>query len=139
MIVLDTNVVSELTRTSPAPQVINWLDRVAPGQIFITSVTVGEMLYGVMRLPTGRRKATLATQVSVLLTTCFGGQALAFTAEAATEYADIVVSRETAGVPIPRADAQIAAICRLNGADLATRNVRDFTGTGVRIVDPWAD
>jgi predicted nucleic acid-binding protein len=139
VIVLDTNIVSELMRPKPAPEVIDWLNSVTGEQIFITSVTVAEMLYGIVRMPTGRHKATLAAKARALLTAPFDGHALAFTVHAAVEYAEIVADRERLGRPIGRADAQIAAICRLNRAALATRNVRDFAETGVRVIDPWAE
>ncbi len=139
MIVLDTDVVSELMRQKPAPTVINWLNSVTNEQIFITSVTVAEMLYGVARLPSGRRRETLAAKASALLKAHFDGHALAFTVHAAVEYAEIVTDRERLGRPIGRADAQIAAICRLNRATLATRNVRDFAETGVQVIDPWVE
>jgi hypothetical protein len=90
-------------------------------------------------MPTGQRKASLAKRINVLLNLFFGGQALAFTGEAAVAYADIMTTRERLGLSVEPADAQIAAICRLHGADLATRNVRDFTETGVRVIDPWED
>lgn len=138
MIVLDTNVVSELMRKEPEPRVIEWVDGHPAGDVFLTSVTTAELLYGIARLPDGRRKDSLAAKTQELLLDDFVGQVLAFTVDASTHYADIVITRERQGAPISMADAQIAAICRLYGAVLATRNVRDFAGTGVDVRDPWA-
>lgn len=138
MIVLDTDVIAEFTRPDPAPKVIKWVDQLGSKQIFVTSVTIGELLYDLARLPTGRRKAALDQRLNTVLTTFFGGQSLGFTGKAATAYADIVATRERLGRRIRHADAQIAAICRVNGADLATGNVEDFEETGVPVIDPWS-
>ena len=136
MIVLDTNVISELTRPEPASAVINWLNGVTGNQIFITSVTVGELLYGVARMPMGRRKNVLTAKINELLTTYFDGQALAFTDDAAMEYADIVTRRER---PAGRSSVRRTDRGHLPAqhASLATRNIRDFGETGVRLIDPW--
>lgn len=139
MIVLDTNVVSELMRPDPAAGVVAWVDRRPADEVFLTAVTAAELLYGVTRLPSGNRKATLALKVRELLEEDFEGRVLPFDVGAADHYADIVVSRERAGRPVSMADAQIAAVCRCFNADLATRNVKDFGGNGVRILDPWDD
>lgn len=137
MIVLDTNVVSELTRRHPDEGVLAWLDALPTSQIFTTAVTAAELLYGVARLPAGHRKAGLAAAVHELLDDDFRGRVEAFDAAAAAHYGSIVSHRETAGRPISVADAQIAAICRKLQAALATGNVRDFEHTGLELVDPW--
>jgi hypothetical protein len=137
MIVLDTSVISELTRPRPAPQVIDWLDNQDADQVFITAVTIGELLHGLLRMPAGQRRASLTRKLSSLLDDLFDGHALDYTGRAAVEYAKVVSSRTQQGLPIEPADAQIAAICRVHGADLATRNVRDFAETGARVIDPW--
>lgn len=139
MIVLDTNVVSELMRPELAAGVVAWVDRHPAGEVFVTAVTAAELLYGVARLPDGSRKATLTVKVRELLDDDFAGRVLPFDAGAADHYADIVVSRERGGRPVSMPDAQIAATCRRHGADLATRNVKDFTDTGVRVLNPWDD
>jgi predicted nucleic acid-binding protein len=138
VIVLDTNVVSELMRKEPEPRVIEWVDGHPASDVFLTSVTTAELLYGIARLPDGRRKDSLAAKTQELLLDDFAGQVLAFTVDASAHYADIVVTRERRGAPISMADGQIAAICRLYGAVLATRNVKDFVGSGVDVRDPWA-
>jgi toxin FitB len=139
VIVLDTNVVSELMRPAPAARVVEWVDS-HPGHVLhLTAITAAELLYGVARLPDGRRKTMLAGLVEAMLEEDFHGHVVAFDEVAAAHYADIVAERERAGAPIAAADAQIAAICRSHGSVLATRNVRDFAGTGVTTVDPWTD
>ncbi len=137
MIVLDTNVVSELMRTTPELGVVSWVDRFSAAEVLVTAVTAAELMYGVARLPDGRRKRELHTKVEGLLAEDFQDQIMPFDAGAATHYAEIVASRERAGRPISMADAQIASICRNWRARLATRNVDDFVDTGVEAVNPW--
>jgi toxin FitB len=137
VIVLDTNVVSELMRAAPAPGVARWVDTFDAGDVFITAVTAAELLYGVARLPEGRRKQELYIKVGELLAEDFRDQVLPFDGPAAAHYAEICVAREGAGHPISMADAQTAAICRGWSADLGTRNVDDFLNTGVNVVNPW--
>ncbi|RZQ59949.1 type II toxin-antitoxin system VapC family toxin [Amycolatopsis suaedae] len=138
MIILDTNVVSELMRQAPEPAVVAWADRRSAGELFLTAVTAAELLHGVARLPAGKRRSALTEHIRGLLDTDFDGRILPFTADAAVEYAVVIAARERAGRPITVADAQIAAIARVYGATLATRNVADFAGTGVALADPWA-
>lgn len=137
MIVLDTNVVSELMRQAPDADVLDWVDQHPADDVYITAVTAAELRYGVARLPDGRRKVTMTTRVAELLAEDFRDQILPFGADEAAHYARIAVSRENRGGPISMADAQIAAICRRYGASLATRNVKDFVDTGVHVCDPW--
>jgi predicted nucleic acid-binding protein len=137
VIVLDTNVVSELMRRAPEAAVGRWVDRFPTSDVFVTAVTAAELLYGVARLSEGRRKQELFAKVDGLLTEDFRDQVLSFDGLAATHYADIVASRERAGRPISMADAQIAAMCRSWSAELATRNVDDFVDIGVALVNPW--
>jgi toxin FitB len=137
VIVLDTNVVSELMQKAPEPRVVSWVDRFSASDVLVTAVTAAELMYGVARLPEGRRKRELHIRVEELLTEDFEDQILPFDAPAATHYAEIVSSRERAGRPISMADAQIAAICRNWSAALATRNVDDFVDTGVDALNPW--
>ncbi len=138
MIVLDTNVISELTRQIPEPSVISWLDSLPAEEVGTTAVTAAELLYGVARMPAGRRKTELAVAVRALLGDDFRDRVLPFDEHCASRYADIVRGRETLGRPIGVADAQIAAICRTAEAALATRNIDDFSGTGIELINPWA-
>ncbi len=137
MIVLDTNVISEIFRPSPEPRVVEWLVSLT-GDVAITSITLAELLAGVRRLPEGRRKHELARGIEEAVAPFRGSRlVLAFDADAAERYAEVLALRETAGAPISTADAQVAAICLAHGATCATRNVKDFQHTGVNLVDPW--
>jgi toxin FitB len=136
VIVLDTNVVSELMRPAPAAVVVAWLGRHEVGTLMTTAVTVAEIRFGLARLPAGGR----ATQLQRLADEVFGrfaSQVLPFDVDAATLYGELAAERERTGRPIDALDAQIASICRLRGAPLATRNTRDFLDTGVELIDPW--
>ena len=138
MMVWDTNVVSELMRLEPSEQVVEWTDRQPIDEVFITAITVGELLHGIGRLPTGRRRNELSELFEEMVTEDFERRVLAFDGVAAAHYADIVVERERIGRPISMADAQIAALCRSHGATVATGNVDDFADIGVLIVNPWS-
>lgn len=137
MIILDTNVISELTRPVSDSGVIAWLDSLPPEEAAITAITAAELRYGVRRMPDGRRKTELSEAVSALINTDFRGRVEPFDVLAADQYADVVSARERAGKPIGISDAQIASICRVRNATLATRNTSDFTGTGVNLINPW--
>lgn len=135
MIVYDTNVVSELMKPTCDAGVLQWSNSRHPGEIFTTAITVGEVLYGVERLPSGRRRSVLEAAVADVFDNFV--KVLAFDSAAAGHFARIAAAREQAGRPIGEFDAQIAAICRVHGATLATRNLRDFLGTGIELIDPW--
>ena len=137
MIVLDTNVVSEFMRAQAEPAVIGWLDRHSQDEYAVTAVTVAELLYGIARLPAGRRKSGLREAALQMLEEEFAGLVLPFDEAAAVHYAALVSQRAQAGRPISMADAQIAAICSHHGAVLATRNGKDFEGIGLTVVNPW--
>ncbi|MGW2841604.1 PIN domain-containing protein [Streptomyces sp. NPDC001493] len=137
MIILDTNVLSELVKSVPDPRVVDWLDSLVPEEVMTTAMTAAELWYGVRRLPDGKRRSELAEGIDAMLFEDLGGRIEVFDAAAATRYADIVMARERLGRPIAAADAQIAAICASRKATLATRNVKDFESTGVTLVNPW--
>jgi predicted nucleic acid-binding protein len=137
MILLDTNILSELIRPVPAPAVLRWLAAQPVASVFISAVTEAELRYGVALLPDGKRRAALAAEVAAMLEVDFAGRILPFDSPAAVAYAALAVSRREAGRPISQADAQIAAIARSRGAELATRNVTDFEECGVEIINPW--
>ena|SRR5215217_1106778 len=138
MIVLDTNVLSELMRRRPTARVVRWVDEQDASGLAITAVTVAELLYGVARLADGARKTKLVAAVEALVREDFAGRVLPFDTAAAEHYADLVADRERQGRPVSVSDGQIAAICRCHGTRLATRNVRDFDATGITVLDPWA-
>ncbi len=135
MIVLDTNVVSELAKPTPNPAVVGWVD--AQVELAIAAPSLGEIRFGVARLPQGQRRTALSEAIDRFVADDLDGLVLAFDAACADAYGLIVAARESAGRPIGICDAQIAAICAVNDAVLATRNVRDFLNTGIEIADPW--
>ena len=139
MIVLDTNVVSELLRPVPTPRVVAWYVGQAAPDAFVSAVTEAELRYGVAIMPAGRRRASLATTIEGLLEREFAGRILSFNSSAAKAYATIAAERRSAGRPIEPADGQIAAIARSLGASVATRDIRGFEGCGIDVIDPWAD
>ena len=137
MIVLDTNVLSELMRAEPAAVVLRWIDNQAAEELFTSAITMTEILHGIERLPDGKRKHSLKTHALAMFENDFSDRILPFDAYAALHYSTLVTTREKSGKPVGLADAQIAAICRARRAKLATRNVKDFESTGVNIINPW--
>lgn len=138
MIILDTNVISEIFRPTPELRVIEWMAELTD-DVAITSITLAELLAGVRRLPGGRRRESLESRIDEAIAPYRGGRSvLAFDDIAADRYADVLAARDAAGAPISTADAQIAAICLVHDAVCATRNLKDFEHTGVELVDPWA-
>ena len=137
MIVLDTNVVSELLRTTPTPRVDAWLAAQDGAIVFFTSIGEAELRHGVALLPAGRRRALLAEAIEYILEEDFHDRILPFDREAARAYAAIAAERRAAGRPISQVDCQIAAIARSHGAVVATRNTRDYEGCGIDLIDPW--
>jgi len=138
LIVLDTNVLSELFRPRPDEQVVDVIDRWPRPEVFLTAVTVAEVRVGIARLPTGRRKAELFEATERVLGNRFDRRVLPFDLDSAAFYADLVADRFRAGRPISTADGQIAAICRQHGSTLVTRNTRDFEDMGLELIDPWS-
>lgn len=138
MIVFDTNVISELMKRQPNPNVVAWVAAQPNQDLFVTSVTKAEILYGIAVLPDGRRKITLADVAQRILSEVFSGRVLVFDEAAAGHYAGIAATRRRAGLSIDVFDVQIAAMALAIGADaVATRNVTDFEGCGIGIIDPW--
>jgi toxin FitB len=137
MIVLDTNVVSELLRPTPEASVLAWIASQPRASLFTTTVTRGEILYGIRMLPDGKRRRTLWDVGQAIFAEDFEGQVLSFDSDAADAFADISASRRAAGRPISQFDAMIAAMARSRGAGIATRDVADFNGCDVDIVNPW--
>lgn len=138
MILLDTNVLSELMRTAPEPRVQEWLDRRPAADFWVSAVTVAEISLGIALLPDGGRRAALADIANQMFKEDFAGRCLPFDQEAAETYGEIVASRTRRGRPISVEDAQIAAIAATNRLTLATRNVRDFEEIdGLITISPW--
>jgi len=139
MIVLDTNVVSELMRREPDPEVMTWIARQPMAGVFTTTLTQAEIFYGLALLPEGRRRDELLAAARAMFDVDLAGRVLPFDTDAAGAYPEIAAGRKLAGKPISQIDAQIAAIVRSRGARLATRNIRDFADCGITIADPWGD
>ena len=137
MIVLDTNVVSELMRDSPQQAVRAWFRAQSVSSLFVTTVTEAEILTGIALLPDGRCRRGLSDAAARVFAVLFAGRILVFDSDAANIYAEIFTQRHTSGRPISQADCQIAAIARSRDAALATRNVSDFEGVEVEIINPW--
>jgi predicted nucleic acid-binding protein len=138
MIILDTNVISELMRATPATVVVRWMNGQPATSLYLTSITQAEILHGIQLLPRGKRRDAIAAAAAAVFEQDFAGRVLPFGSDAAVAYAGIAATRRRAGRPISGFDAQIAAIARAHDADLATHNVADFEGCGVDVIDPWA-
>lgn len=137
-VLLDTNVVSEVRRTHPEPTVVRHLRRFDPETTFLSSVTLGELAYGVARLEPGRRRDEIRTWLDDLKRT-YARQILPLDTEAAEVWGTVSANCEAKGRRLPVRDAQIAAIALRHGLTLVTRNTSDFAATGVPLIDPWQD
>ncbi len=138
MYLIDTNVASELMRPAPVPAVTAWVAQWDAEDLFLTAVGEAELRYGIAILPVGRRRNALEASMTRWLNLGFAERILPFDSAAARAYAEIAAVRRSAGRPIGEADCQIAAIARSRGMAVATRNIRDFSETGVETIDPWA-
>ena len=137
MIVLDTNVVSELMRPRPDTNVVDWVAGQAMDALYLSTVSEAELRYGIAILPTGVRRDRLVAEVKGMLREDFAGRILSFDSSAAQAYAVIAAARRAAGRPINHADCQIAAIAHSRGASVATRDVDGFGGSGIDVINPW--
>jgi hypothetical protein len=137
VIILDTNVLSELMRPEPTVNVREWVASQPASRLFITAITQAEVLFGIALLPGGRRRDRIAAAAKAMFTEDFSGRILPFGADAAPLYAEIAVVGRNRGRPISQWDAQIAAIARATGATLATRNVADFEHCAIELINPW--
>ncbi len=138
MIILDTNVISEPLKPSPNPAVIRWLDRQSPATLFVTTISQAELLAGVSALPAGRRRTELRKVIDQELAFLFAERVLPFGEHSAKAYAQVVPAANAAGNAIDFADAAIGAIAMEHDYILATRNVADFKGTSVKLLNPWS-
>ena len=138
MVVLDTNVLSELMRPAADRAIAAWFADRATSSLYLTAVSEAELRFGIAIMPSGRRRDGLAEGLERMLRTGFGNRILPFDSRAAHAYAEIAAARRRMGRRIPEADCQIAAIARSHGMAVATRNVGDFSDTGIEVIDPWA-
>ncbi len=138
MILLDTNVVSELMKPQSETKVLVWLDRQADGELFTSAITRAEIELGIALLPEGKRRDALASAANAMFTEDFAGAILPFDEGSAVHYATLVAHRTRIGRPITTEDAQIAAITLQHRLTLATRNIRDFQEIRkISLIDPW--
>jgi predicted nucleic acid-binding protein len=137
MIILDTNVLSEFMRAVPNPAVMDWIAQQISTEVFVTTITQAEMYYRLALLPLGKRRSDMERVVQQMFEQDFSGRILSFDSAAALEYAKLASLRRQIGKPIAQADAQIAAIAISKNAVLATRNIADFCGCHLTLVNPW--
>jgi predicted nucleic acid-binding protein len=137
MIILDTNIVSELMRPTPSAAVVSWLDRQSSVLLHVTTITVAEICYGLSVLPKGNRKNALLLAFEQAVEEAFRGRILPFDQKAAREYGELMGNRKKIGRPLSILDGQIASIARANSASLATRNVKDFSGCMLLVINPF--
>ena len=136
-VLLDTNVVSEMLRPTPNPAVERWVAERLGSELYFSAVGEAEMRYGIAILAAGRRRNALALAIDAILREDFEDRVLPFDSDAAREYAEIAAARRAVGRAVAPADFQIAAIARSRGMSVATRNIRDFEGMGIEVIDPW--
>jgi hypothetical protein len=137
MIILDTNIVSELMRPAPERMVLQWFSSQAVEDLHVTSVTVAEILYGIELISSSRRRDVVRAGADKMFGDVFTDRILTFEDRAALAFSQIASSRRRQGKSMSGTDAQIAAIARVHGATLATRNTYIFEGCGVKLVNPW--
>ncbi|HSI58008.1 MAG TPA: type II toxin-antitoxin system VapC family toxin [Ideonella sp.] len=137
MILLDTNVISELMLPQPAATVLAWIARQAPDQLATTTITIAELNAGIAVLPDGARRRDLQSRVELLIQQGLGPRVYGFDSAAAGLYGELFAARRRVGRPLIGLDLLIAAIARARGMALATRNTTDFEGCGLQLVNPW--
>jgi hypothetical protein len=137
MIILDTNVLSELMRAVPNSQVVAWVAKQSATELFTTTITEAEIFYGIELLARGKRREALLAAAEAIFTEDLAGRVFDFESNAARVFSKIAAHRRTLGRPISHADAQIAAIAQVRRAKLATRNHQDFEDCEVDVIDPW--
>jgi predicted nucleic acid-binding protein len=136
VILLDTNVVSEAMKPEPDPAVRNWLDEQAAETLYLSSVTIAELMFGIGALPKGKRKDMLTAALDGVLT-LFADRILPFDTNAARHYADLAVKARAAGRGLSTPDGYIAAIAASHDFAVASRDASAFTAAGITVIDPW--
>ena len=138
MFLLDTNILSAVMATRPAPEVASWMTRQPADLLFTAAVCQAEILSGITVLPKGRWREGLEMAALAMFREDFAGRILSFDTDAAVIYADLFASRRSAGRPAAIADLMIASIARAHGASVVTRNTGDFEGCGLALINPWS-
>lgn len=139
MIVIDTNVLSEVMRPSPRSAVVSWLNRQDVTTLYLTAVSLAELRFGIARLDAGRTKDDLSTRLDLMLERVFGGRILPFTSQAAQIFADRMASARRNGRAVSFQDGVIAASCAAAGFSIATRDISPFEAMGLSVLNPWLD
>ncbi len=137
MIILDTNVIAELMREVPDPNVASWIQGIDPQNLALTVIAITEILRGIEQLPKGKRRQKLEQSFKEFIQKGFGGRIFPFDQEAAYMYGGIAAGREKAGLSVDSVDLMIASIAKNLQASIATRNIKDFEGCGIILINPW--
>ncbi|WP_159818042.1 type II toxin-antitoxin system VapC family toxin [Colwellia sp. 20A7] len=137
MIILDTNIVSEFMTSPPASSVLNWLNHQKVSSLYLTSITVAEINYGLGIMPNGKRKKLLEERFKLFVDSAFKQRILSFDENAAILYGDLMAEKRKIGKPMSCFDGQIAAIARLHSYSIATRNIKDFTHCQLDLINPF--
>ena len=137
MILVDTNVVSEVMRIAPSETVVEWLNNQKSSSLYISTVTIGEIEYGLRILPVGKRRLQIKERFEQFVSLAFALRILAYDEAAARTYGEVMSLRKEMGRPMNVPDGQIAAIARAHGHKIATRNISDFEDCGVELIDPF--
>ena len=139
MLMLDTNMLSEIMRPKPEQKVADWIVCQSSDELFTAAVCQAEILSGLATMPISRRRADLEEAARAMFAEDFDGRILPFDSEAAAAYAEMFAARRKAGRPSGTIDLMLAAIARVRGGSVVTRNVADFEGVGVALVNPWSE
>ncbi len=139
MVILDTNVLSELTRINPLPKVVAWVDRLEESEVYVTAISKAEVKFGLEIMPAGKRQLELEIKYQRLFTTLLFRRVLPFDDQCTRPFAHFAARAEKRGRRNSTADLQIAAIASRYNAAVATRNVEDFDYEGLQVIDPWAE
>ncbi|MBL4629953.1 MAG: type II toxin-antitoxin system VapC family toxin [Paraglaciecola sp.] len=137
MIILDTNVISELMKNDPNPAVKVWIGKQKSSNIAITVIAIAEIQKGIMRLPKGKRQTSLIKSFKSFMADAFSGRILPFDERSAYLYGNITAERVKNGFNTDAVDLMIAAVAKNCRASIATRNIKDFQGCGIKIINPW--
>mgnify|MGYP000864538589 CR=1 FL=1 len=139
MIVLDTNVISELWRTAPTPSVLAWMDAQAGETLYLSATTVAELRYGIAAMPPGQRRSVYQARLEAEVLPLFAGRILAFDLTASAAYAELMMRARTQGLGIAHADACIAACTAAQSFAIATRDASPFQAAGLTVINPWGE
>lgn len=139
MIVVDTNVLSELWRVAPDPRVLAWMDEQVVETLFLSAITVAELRFGIAAMPQGKRRTLYQERLEREVLPAFSGRVLPFDLDASKAYAELMARARSAGLAISNADGYIAATAAARGLMVATRDTRPFQAAGLVVIDPWAN